>query len=71
MDEEAPFPQPAARTPIPEAAPAAVALSGPSVVVADQLTHLKIYNSADHPHEAQAPEVIEFARLNAKNTRSN
>src|SRR5580693_6707273 len=22
-----------------------------------QLTHLKIYNEADHPHQAQAPEV--------------
>ncbi len=36
-----------------------------------QLTHLKIYNSPDHPHEAQAPELIEFAQLNAKNARSN
>ena len=35
-----------------------------------QLTHLKIYNSGEHPHEAQNPEVIDFKGLNAKNIRS-
>jgi large subunit ribosomal protein L13 len=35
-----------------------------------QLTHLRIYNSAEHPHEAQAPETIAFAEKNAKNVRS-
>ena len=35
-----------------------------------QMTHLRIYNSAEHPHEAQAPETIAFASLNAKNVRS-
>ncbi|MBS0409243.1 MAG: 50S ribosomal protein L13 [Proteobacteria bacterium] len=35
-----------------------------------QLTHLKIYNAGEHPHEAQNPEVIDFKGLNAKNTRS-
>ena len=35
-----------------------------------QMTHLKIYNSGAHPHEAQSPETIDFAALNAKNTRS-
>jgi len=35
-----------------------------------QLTHLKIYNTADHPHEAQAPQPVDFAQLNAKNARS-
>ena len=35
-----------------------------------QMTHLRIYNSAEHPHEAQAPEVIDFKSLNAKNARS-
>jgi large subunit ribosomal protein L13 len=35
-----------------------------------QMTHLKIYNSANHPHEAQSPEVIDFVGLNAKNARS-
>jgi large subunit ribosomal protein L13 len=32
-----------------------------------QLTHLRIYNAGEHPHEAQAPETIAFASLNAKN----
>jgi large subunit ribosomal protein L13 len=35
-----------------------------------QMTHLRIYNSAEHPHEAQNPQVIAFAGLNSKNTRS-
>ncbi len=32
-----------------------------------QLTHLRIYNAGEHPHEAQSPETIAFASLNAKN----
>jgi large subunit ribosomal protein L13 len=35
-----------------------------------QLTHLKLYNGADHPHAAQNPQVIDFVSLNAKNSRS-
>ena len=35
-----------------------------------QLTHLRIYNSGEHPHEAQNPEKIAFAERNAKNVRS-
>ena len=35
-----------------------------------QLTHLRIYNSGEHPHAAQNPETIAFADLNAKNVRS-
>ena len=35
-----------------------------------QMTHLRIYNSAEHPHAAQNPEAIAFAELNAKNVRS-
>ncbi len=35
-----------------------------------QMTHLRIYNSAEHPHEAQAPEVIDFKSKNTKNARS-
>jgi large subunit ribosomal protein L13 len=35
-----------------------------------QMTHLRIYRTAEHPHEAQSPEVIDFAALNAKNVRS-
>jgi large subunit ribosomal protein L13 len=35
-----------------------------------QMTHLRIYNSAEHPHEAQAPETVAFAAMNTKNVRS-
>ena len=35
-----------------------------------QLTHLKLYNGADHPHEAQNPQLVDFASKNAKNVRS-
>src|SRR5271156_4371782 len=35
-----------------------------------QMTHLRLYNSAEHPHEAQNPEVIDFKAANSKNARS-
>jgi large subunit ribosomal protein L13 len=35
-----------------------------------QMTHLRIYNGAAHPHEAQAPETVAFAEMNSKNVRS-
>ncbi len=35
-----------------------------------QLTHLRIYKSAEHPHEAQTPEVIDFVSFNTKNVRT-
>lgn len=35
-----------------------------------QLTHLRIFAGAEHRHEAQNPEVIDFKSLNAKNARS-
>ncbi|HZZ36611.1 MAG TPA: 50S ribosomal protein L13 [Caulobacteraceae bacterium] len=35
-----------------------------------QLTHLRIFNGAEHRHEAQNPEVIDFKALNSKNVRS-
>ena len=35
-----------------------------------QMTHLRLYNSAEHPHEAQNPETIAFTALNSKNLRS-
>ena len=33
-----------------------------------QLTKLKIYNGDNHPHEMQKPQVINFEKLNKKNT---
>jgi large subunit ribosomal protein L13 len=35
-----------------------------------QMTHLRIYAGVDHPHAAQNPQTIDFAKLNAKNARS-
>ena len=35
-----------------------------------QMTHLRVYAGAEHPHEAQAPEVLDVASMNSKNTRS-
>ena len=35
-----------------------------------QMTHLRLYNSAEHPHEAQNPETMVFTALNSKNLRS-
>ncbi|MBC6980845.1 50S ribosomal protein L13 [Caulobacter sp. 17J80-11] len=35
-----------------------------------QMTHMRLYNSAEHPHAAQNPEVIDFKSLNDKNARS-
>jgi large subunit ribosomal protein L13 len=35
-----------------------------------QMTHLRIYVGAEHPHEAQSPVPIDFAAANPKNVRS-
>ena len=35
-----------------------------------QMTNLRVYASAEHPHEAQNPEVLDVKAMNAKNTRS-
>jgi large subunit ribosomal protein L13 len=34
-----------------------------------QLSNLRVYAGTDHPHEAQSPEVIDFASMSSKNTR--
>ena len=33
-----------------------------------QLTKLKIYNGEEHPHEVQKPKIINFEKLNKRNT---
>lgn len=35
-----------------------------------QMTHLKVYKGAAHPHEAQQPVVLDVGALNPKNKRS-
>ena len=34
-----------------------------------QMTNLRVYAAADHPHEAQNPEVLDVKSMNSKNTR--
>ena len=35
-----------------------------------QLTNLSVYAGAEHPHEAQAPEMLDVKSMSKKNTRS-
>ena len=35
-----------------------------------QMTNLRVYAGAEHPHEAQAPTVLDVTSMNSKNTRS-
>ena len=35
-----------------------------------QMTNLRVYAGAEHPHEAQQPEVLDVKAMNPKNTRS-
>jgi len=41
-----------------------------SPLAREQMTHLRIYAGAAHPHEAQQPEVVDFKALSRKNVRS-
>ena len=34
------------------------------------MTNLRVYAGAEHPHEAQSPEVVDVKSMNPKNTRS-
>jgi large subunit ribosomal protein L13 len=36
-----------------------------------QIGNLRVYAGAEHPHEAQQPEVVDFASMSDKNKRSN
>ena len=33
------------------------------------ITNLRVYAGTDHPHEAQAPEILDVKSMNSKNTR--
>jgi large subunit ribosomal protein L13 len=35
-----------------------------------QMTHLRVYAGAEHPHAAQEPETLDVKSMNSKNTRS-
>jgi len=34
-----------------------------------QMTNLRVYAGAEHPHQAQSPEVVDVKSMNKKNTR--
>ena len=36
-----------------------------------QLSHLRVYGGAEHPHVAQTPDLLDVAGMNPKNTRGN
>ena len=36
-----------------------------------QISNLKVYSGASHPHEAQEPEVLDIVAMNPKNKRSS
>ena len=36
----------------------------------EQLKNLRVYPGAEHPHEAQSPEVIDVGAMNTKNVRA-
>jgi len=36
-----------------------------------QLRNLRVYAGPEHPHQAQAPEPLDIAAMNSKNTRKN
>lgn len=42
-----------------------------SPLARQQLSNLHVYAGAEHKHEAQKPEVIDFGALNPKNVRRN
>ncbi len=42
-----------------------------SPLARQQMSNLKVYASDVHPHEAQKPELVDFAAMNPKNSRSD
>ncbi len=41
-----------------------------TVLGRQQMTNLRVYAGAEHPHEAQQPTVLDVKSMNPKNTRS-
>ena len=42
-----------------------------SPLARQQLSNLRVYSGAEHPHSAQEPEVIDFVSMNSKNVKAN
>ncbi|MEL7136696.1 MAG: 50S ribosomal protein L13, partial [Pseudomonadota bacterium] len=40
-----------------------------STLARKQFGKLRVYAGAEHPHEAQGPEAVDFAAMNSKNTK--
>lgn len=40
-----------------------------STLARKQFSKLRVYSGAEHPHEAQSPETVDFAAMNSKNTK--
>ena len=41
-----------------------------SPLARQQLSNLRVYAGAEHPHDAQSPEVIDFKAMNTKNVKA-
>ena len=41
-----------------------------STLARTQLGKLRVYAGTEHPHEAQQPVAVDFAAMNAKNTKA-
>ena len=46
-------------------------MPGESPLAKAQFSKLRVYSGAEHPHEAQKPETVDFASMNAKNQRAD
>ncbi|MGB2075120.1 MAG: 50S ribosomal protein L13 [Henriciella sp.] len=40
-----------------------------SSLARQQFSKLRVYAGSEHPHQAQSPEVVDFAAINSKNTK--
>ena len=46
-------------------------MPGESPLARPQLSKLRVYAGTEHPHEAQKPELVDFASMNEKNQRAD
>ena len=46
-------------------------MPGESPLARQQLSKLRVYAGTEHPHEAQKPELVDFASMNEKNQRAD
>ncbi|MGB3625907.1 MAG: 50S ribosomal protein L13 [Henriciella sp.] len=46
-------------------------MPGESPLAKQQYAKLRVYAGAEHPHEAQKPETVDFASMNGKNQRAD